>query len=168
MTKLIRRGIGFFNRVYDKLRYQKPSNTFHRLGSTYGGWWIETADLNVHSKIISAGVGEDEIKHALLLLIRREEIDWTAKPPEIDIPMQKVSQLYRDHLRNGKMNIDSYVLDIRTRGGRRGPGSLTRLALEGTLVKNEETKFRHREYRAINIFLMKELDHLNSLCSKMI
>jgi hypothetical protein len=104
--------------------------------------------------------------HAMLLLIRRGEIDWTATPPEIDIPMQDVSQLYGDHLRNGKMKIDSYVLDIHTRGGRRGPGALTRFALEGALVKNEEKKFLREDYREIDILLKKELDQLNSNWSK--
>jgi hypothetical protein len=105
--------------------------------------------------------------HALLLLIRRREIDWNATIPEIGIPMQDVSQLYGDHLRNGKIKIDSYVLDIHTRGGRRGPGALTRFALEGALVKNEEKKFLREDYREIDILLKKELDQLNSLWGKL-
>jgi hypothetical protein len=102
----------------------------------------------------------------MLLLIRRDEIDWTAKPPEIDMPMQEVEQLYNDHHSNGKMKIDSYVLDIHTRGGRRGPGALTRFALEGALVKNEEKKFLRQDYREIDILLKKELDRLNSWWKK--
>jgi hypothetical protein len=100
--------------------------------------------------------------HALLLIIRREEIDWDAKPPEIDLSMQEVNRLYNDHLHNGKMKIDSYVLDIHTRGGRRGPGALERFALEGALVKIEEKKFLRQDYREIDIMLKKELDRLNS------
>ena len=46
-------------KIPDQLRYPRSSVTFNRFGSTYGGWWIETAGLNEHSKIISAGIGED-------------------------------------------------------------------------------------------------------------
>lgn len=100
--------------------------------------------------------------HAMLLLIRRKEIDWTAKPHEIDLSSQEVDKLYSDHLRQGKMEIDSYVLDIHTRGRRRAAGGLTRFALEGALVENEDKNFLRQDYREIDILLKKELDYLNT------
>jgi len=59
MLKRLRTTGRAIKQIPNRLRYPKPSATFNRLGSTYGGWWIETADLDEHSKIVSAGVGED-------------------------------------------------------------------------------------------------------------
>lgn len=46
-------------RLPERIKYRKPSDTFERLGTDYGGWWIETKDLNSESKIVSAGLGRD-------------------------------------------------------------------------------------------------------------
>lgn len=59
MLKRLRETGCAIKQIPNRLRYPKPSATFNRLGSTYGGWWIEAADLDEHSKVISAGVGED-------------------------------------------------------------------------------------------------------------
>jgi FkbM family methyltransferase len=56
---MIRR-IGYsLKQLPNRLKYPKPSKTFRRFGSLYGGWWIETAGLDQHSRIVSAGIGED-------------------------------------------------------------------------------------------------------------
>lgn len=46
-------------RLPERIKYRKPSDTFLRLGTEYGGWWVETKDFNSDSKIISAGLGQD-------------------------------------------------------------------------------------------------------------
>ena len=96
--------------------------------------------------------------HAVLLMVRRKEIDWTSQPPPIDTPFADVEKLYRDHLGGGKMEMDDYVLDIHTKRGKRGGHCLEKFALEGAYVKNENDKFLHKEYREIYISLKKELD----------
>ena len=46
--------------------------------------------------------------HAVLLMVRRKEIDWTSKAPPVDTPIADVEKLYRDCLGGGKMEIDYY------------------------------------------------------------
>ena len=97
--------------------------------------------------------------HAVLLIVRRNEIDWTSKPPQIDTPMVDVDKLYSDHRRNGKIGMDDYVLDIHTRGVKRTANSMQKFGLEGAFVKNENEKFLNKDYREIYLLLKKELDH---------
>jgi len=98
------------------------------------------------------------LHHAVLLLVRRKEIDWTSQSPSIDTPFADVEKLYRDHLSNGKMAMDDYVIDIHTKEVKRGDGCLERFAAEGAYVKNENDKFLHKDYRAIYVLLKKERD----------
>jgi hypothetical protein len=105
--------------------------------------------------------------HAVLLLVRRNEIDWDFEPPAIDTPMVDVMKLYGDHLRGDKMKIDDYVHDIHTHGGKRGPDSMRKFAIEGAFVKNENDTFLNKEYREIYILLKKELDLYNSKGGKL-
>ena len=56
------------------------------------------------------------------------------------------------------MKIDDYVLDIHTHGGKRGPDSMRKFAVEGAFVQNENKQFLNKEYRDIYILLKKELD----------
>jgi len=97
--------------------------------------------------------------HAVLLIVRRNEIDWSSIPPQIDTPLFDVNKLYRDHCRDGKIEMDYYILDIRTRGVKRNANSMQKFGLEGAFVKNENEKFLHKKYREIYILLKKELDH---------
>ena len=96
--------------------------------------------------------------HAVLLLVRRNEIDWGSKAPNIDTPVDDVERLYRDHFSGGKMPVDDYILDIHTRGGKRSGHCLENFALEGAYIENENINFLRREYREIYILLKKELD----------
>jgi hypothetical protein len=96
--------------------------------------------------------------HALLLMLRRNEIDWTSQPPEIDTPMAEVERLYADHLQGGRMEMDDYVMDLHTRKMKWSPGCLERFAREGAYVKNENVRFLKQEYREIYILLKQELD----------
>jgi hypothetical protein len=105
--------------------------------------------------------------HAVLLLVRRNEIDWDSTAPTIDTPMVDVMKLYGDHLRGVKMKIDDYVLDLHTHGGKKGPGSLKKFALEGAFIKNENYHFLNKEYREIYILLKAELDLYNSRGGKL-
>jgi hypothetical protein len=96
--------------------------------------------------------------HAVLLMVRRKEIDWNSTAPTIDTPVADVVKLYRDHLGGGEMEIDDYVLDLHTKGGRRRADSLKKFALEGAYTENENDKFLNKEYRDIYILLKKKLD----------
>jgi len=100
--------------------------------------------------------------HAVLLLVRRNEIDWGSKAPNIDTPVDDVERLYRDHFSGGKMPVDDYILDIHTRGGKRSGHCLEKFALEGAYIKNQNDNFLNREYREIYILLKKELDLYHS------
>jgi len=96
--------------------------------------------------------------HAVLLMVRRNEIDWKLKAPSIDTSMAEVDVLYWDHLRNGRMDMDNYVMDLHTRKMKWSPGCLERFAREGAYVKNENVRFLKQEYREIYILLKQELD----------
>jgi len=96
--------------------------------------------------------------HALLLLIRRNEIDWNLKDPKIDTPVADVAKLYDDHLAGGKMPMDDYILDLHTHGGKREDDCLENFALEGAYIKNENADFLRQDYREIYIKLKQELD----------
>lgn len=96
--------------------------------------------------------------HAMLLFIRRNEIDWSSTDPGIDTPVDDVEQLYRDHLVGGKMLMDPYILDLHTHGGKRGGDCLENFALEGAYIENENDAFLRHEYREIYVLLKKKLD----------
>ena len=102
------------------------------------------------------------LHHAVLLLVRRKEIDWTSQPPPIDTPFTDVEKLYRDHFSYGKMKMDDYVLDLHTKKGKKGDHCLEKFALEGAYVENENDKFRREDYRELYITLKKELDRYRS------
>ena len=96
--------------------------------------------------------------HALLLLIRRNEIDWSSKDPGIDTPVVEVERLYRDHLVGGKMPMDEYIYDLHTKRGKRSDNSMENFALEGAYIKNENIEFLRPEYREIYVKLKQDLD----------
>ena len=100
--------------------------------------------------------------HAVLLIVRRNEIDWPSRPPQIETTMDDVDNIYSDHCKNGKMEIDDYVLDLHTKKGKKIGNCLENFALEGAYVKNENDNFLHPEYREIYILLKKELDQFNN------
>lgn len=100
--------------------------------------------------------------HAVLLIVRRKEIDWTSTPPSINTEMTDINRLYREHLKNGRMKIDDYIMDLHTLGGKKVGNCLENFALEGALVKNENEKFLNKDYREIYIMVKKELDRFNS------
>jgi FkbM family methyltransferase len=59
MTLTIKNLFRYAKRLPDRLRFSQPSPTFHRIGSLYGGWWLETHGINSDSFVLCAGVGED-------------------------------------------------------------------------------------------------------------
>lgn len=105
--------------------------------------------------------------HAVLLMVRRNEIDWQLKVPSINTPMVEVDNLYTDHLRNGRMEMDDYVMDLHTRKMKWSPGCLERFARVGAYVKNEDVKFFNPEYREIYILLKQQLDLYHSRGGKL-
>ena len=105
--------------------------------------------------------------HAVLLMVRRKEIDWTSKSPAVDTPADEVEKLYRDHRGGGKMEMDDYVLDLHTKKGKRGDHCLEKFALEGAYIKNQNDNFLNKEYREIYISLKKELDFYKSKSKKL-
>jgi hypothetical protein len=96
--------------------------------------------------------------HAVLLLIRRNEIDWNSTDPGIDTPIADVNRLYRDHLVGGKMPMDDYIYDLHTKGGKRSVNCMENFALEGAYIENENIEFLRPEYREIYVKLKQELD----------
>jgi|GEM_PF-4099280 len=101
--------------------------------------------------------------HAVLLIVRRDQIHWTSKPPRIDTPIGTVNKIYADHLSGGKMEMDEYVEDIHTKTGKKSDEPLKRFALEGAYVKNENKVFLNRTYRKIYNLFKKELDSYHKL-----
>ena len=100
--------------------------------------------------------------HAVLLMVRRNEIDWQLKAPAIDTPMAEVDKLYEEHLSNGRMEMDGYVMDLHTRKMKWSPGCKERFAREGAYVKNEDVRFVNPDYRTIYLLLKQELDRYHS------
>jgi hypothetical protein len=100
--------------------------------------------------------------HAVLLMVRRREIDWNSTAPPVDTPMADVTKLYNDHLGGNKIKIDDYVLDLHTKRMKWSNHCLEKFALEGAYIKNENDNFLHREYRKIYSLLKKELDLYHS------
>jgi hypothetical protein len=100
--------------------------------------------------------------HALLLLLRRNEIDWSSQPPAIDTPISEVERLYVDHFQGGRMEIDDYVMDLHTRRMKWHPGCLEEFAREGALVKNEDSRLVTPAYREIYLRLKQELDRYHA------
>ena len=96
--------------------------------------------------------------HAILLLVRRHQIDWKAKSPSIDTPMAEVESLYAHHLAGRKRPMDDYVLDLHTHRGKRSGNCLENFAMEGAYVENENIDFLRPEYREIYVMLKQELD----------
>jgi hypothetical protein len=96
--------------------------------------------------------------HAVLLIVRRNEIDWDSTAPPVDTPIANVVKLYDDHLGGNKMKIDDYVLDLHTKRMKWSNQCLEKFALEGAYIKNENDHFLNQEYRDIYILLKKELD----------
>jgi len=100
--------------------------------------------------------------HAVLLMARRKEIDWNSRAPQVDTPIANIVKLYGNHLGNGKMAMDDYVLDLHTKRGKKSAQCLENFALEGAFIKNQNDNFLHKEYREIYILLKKELDLYHS------
>ena len=100
--------------------------------------------------------------HAVLLIVRRNEIEWASRPPQIDSTMNAAHKLYSDHLLYGKMALDDYVMDLHTKRVKKSSNCMEKFALEGAFVTNENDKFLNKDYREIYILLKKELDRYNS------
>jgi hypothetical protein len=100
--------------------------------------------------------------HAVLLIVRRKDIDWSSKPPQIDTPPGDISKRYNDQLNGPKMEMDDYILDIHTRQATRRSDSLETFAVEGAYIKNENNDFLKKEYRQIYILFKQRLDCYHS------
>src|SRR5215469_7175922 len=48
-----------FELAADTMRYRLRSGGLQRIGTTYGGWWVDTRNLSSSSNVVSAGIGED-------------------------------------------------------------------------------------------------------------
>jgi hypothetical protein len=96
--------------------------------------------------------------HAVLLMVRRNEIDWTSTAPPVDTPIADVVKLYTDHFNHGRMKIDDYVLDLHTKKMKWSSQCLEKFAMEGAYIKNENDNFLNQEYREIYILLKQRLD----------
>lgn len=94
--------------------------------------------------------------HAVLLVVRRNQIDWTSEMPSFETSREEVEQLYQANLSGKVIQLDPFVLDLHT--GRRKGASLTEFALKGAFVENENTLLRNNEYRQVYVGLKERLD----------
>jgi hypothetical protein len=94
--------------------------------------------------------------HAILLVVRRDQIDWHSAAPVIDTPPAEVEALYGANLSGVTIELDDFIADIHA--GRRSPDALVRFAREGAHVENEERALRHEDYRRIYLALKERLD----------
>ena len=76
--------------------------------------------------------------HAVLLMVRRKEIDWNSTAPPVDTPIADVEKLYGDHLGGGKMEMDDYVLDLHTKEGKMECSLLGKICLGRRVYQKRE------------------------------
>jgi hypothetical protein len=100
--------------------------------------------------------------HAVLLMVRRNTIDWRLGVPTIDTPASEVEELYHSHLLGVRMEMDDYVMDLHTRKMKWSPNSLEKFAREGAWVKNEDARLITPAYREIYVHLKQELDRYHA------
>ena len=96
--------------------------------------------------------------NAVLLLVRRNEIDWKSTGLGIDTPSEDVEGIYREHLAGEKLLIDDYILDDHTHGGKRSANFRENFAFKGAFIENENVDFLRPDYREIYVLLKQELD----------
>lgn len=94
--------------------------------------------------------------HAILLIVRRDQIDWELPIPAIDTSWEEVEALYRANLSGKIIELDDFILDIHT--GKQDEHALTRFAREGAFVARENPRLRDEDYRRIYHGLKERLD----------
>jgi hypothetical protein len=94
--------------------------------------------------------------HAVLLVVRRDQVDWGLAEPRIDTPWEEVRDLYQANLSGKQLALDPFVYDKHT--GHKGRDSQSRFAHEGAAVVNEDRNFLNPDYRAIYNGLKERLD----------
>jgi hypothetical protein len=94
--------------------------------------------------------------HAVLLIVRRHQIDWNAPVPFVDTPEEEVARRYQANTTGTVVLLDDFVRDIHT--GEHDEAGLFRFAREGAHVENENPVFRNESYRLIYQALKERLD----------
>jgi len=94
--------------------------------------------------------------HAILLIVRRDSIDWNLEIPNIDTPFREVEQLYQANLSGKTIAIDDFVYDLHT--GQRAKDGREQFAKKGAFIANENRAFLIDDYRLIYHRLKQELD----------
>lgn len=96
--------------------------------------------------------------HAILLIINRNIVDFSNEIYDLQIDNDTINKLYNEHINNKIIEIDEYIKDIHTKNKKNIKDGLTKFAIEGAYVKNEDKKFLNDEYRDIYINLKKLME----------
>jgi hypothetical protein len=144
--------------IYRYLLSQRMIRLISDLHSVYGFVRESIAALEWFFKKMTHQEKPIYLYHAILFLVRRQQIDWEAEPLSIDTPMAEVESLYAYHLAGWKRPMEDYVLDLHTQRGKRNGNCLENFAMEGAYVENENADLLRPEYREIYVMLKQELD----------
>lgn len=102
--------------------------------------------------------------HAILLIIRRNDINWNTQPYDLlYYDKDKVSKLYDYNLKYNIIELEDYIYDVHTKYG--GTDGLMKFVNEGSLVVNEDKGLYNEEYRNIYIEL-KNIINITNFSSK--
>ncbi len=98
--------------------------------------------------------------HAILLISRRSQINWSEKMPEfIDNRPMITDLVYQDNKKGLQIELDDFILDIHTtHNNKYKEHPLSDFALIGAHVENENERLLNPIYREIYIELKKQLD----------
>ncbi len=128
---------------------QAYPNQFHRLAevlSVLREWYTTMTNRETPTYLY----------HAILLVVRRRQVDWRSEPEFPITNRHEVEALYDANLNGDLIELDSFVHDMHT--GTHGPDKRTRFANEGAWVENEETSLRNESYRSLYHRLKERLD----------
>ena len=84
----------------------------------------------------------------VLFYLRRNEIDWERKINIKKINNEDVEKIYNENL-NNKIKIDDYIIDMHSKKGKREGKNAKDFVLEGSVVENENKKFKNELYKKV-------------------
>lgn len=99
--------------------------------------------------------------HAILFVIKRNEINWNMKKSEIVVTneeLDRVDKLYKINLSGKNIELDDFIFDIHTKNKVNIKDGRTMFAIEGSKVVNEDKNLLNEDYRKVYIELKKIID----------